>query len=244
MDISTQHVWDYAGDGYVHRLIQNKPPPPSTNNVLTQARSRHPNAAFREDRDGADMVPREKMEAMANEYTFLLTSQLEGQRAYFEGMLERAVDKASSAAARAEDASATAQSMGHEARSLKEGNKEMEAVLNRLEKAMEKADIRAGKFEKMAREMGDKWREEKMLNEGLLKRIHAAEERAKEKDDELKKMVEEKAELEDMNRDLTIFISSQDKVRELQAQGEEVEMGTVSVPEQEQKKRKGKGRKK
>jgi BRCA1-associated protein len=24
MDVTTQHVWDYTGDGYVHRLIQNK----------------------------------------------------------------------------------------------------------------------------------------------------------------------------------------------------------------------------
>jgi BRCA1-associated protein len=40
-----------------------------------------------------------------------------------------------------------------------------------------------------------------------------------------------------------MFISSQEKVRELQAQGEDVMEGSVSVPEPS-KKGKGKGRKK
>lgn len=253
MDISTQHVWDYAGDGYVHRLIQNKPePPPSStsalattraNNNITISTSRHPNAAFKEElREGEDMVPREKMEAMANEYTFLLTSQLEGQRRYYEEQLERAVDKASSASASAEKASLAAAKASEDVGGLRGENKTMLESVQRLEKALEKSSLRADKFEKMAREMGDRWREEKMLNEGLLKRIHVAEDKAKTAADEVAALKAEKADLEDMNRDLTIFISSQEKVKELQAQGEEVEMGSVSVPEQQKKK--GKGRKK
>jgi BRCA1-associated protein len=46
-----------------------------------------------------------------------------------------------------------------------------------------------------------------------------------------------------MNHDLTMFISSQEKVKELQAQGEEVVDGSVSIPDPP-KKGKGKGRKK
>ncbi|KAF1350622.1 hypothetical protein BDV97DRAFT_349985 [Delphinella strobiligena] len=245
MDINTQHVWDYAGDGYVHRLIQNKPelPPSSTSAHTTISTSRHPNAAFKEElRQGEDMVPREKMEAMANEYTFLLTSQLEGQRRYYEEQLERAVDKASSASASAVKASLAAAKASEDIAGLKGENKTMLDSVQRLEKALEKSTLRADKFEKVAREMGDRWREEKMLNEGLLKRIHVAEDKAKTAADEVAALKAEKADLEDMNRDLTIFISSQEKVKELQAQGEEVEMGSVSVPEQQKKK--GKGRKK
>jgi len=191
------------------------------------------------------MVPREKMEAMGNEYTFLLTSQLEGQRAYFEGMLERAVDKASSASSRAEEASLAASKATEEIKILVEHNKDTTDAVARLEKALDKSVLRADKFEKMAREMGAKWREEKMLNEGLLERIHKAEETTRSADERAKAAEAEKVELEDMNRDLTIFISSQEKVKELQAQGEELEMGSVSVPEQQQQpKKKGKGRKK
>lgn len=249
MDISTQHVWDYAGDGYVHRLIQNKPSNPtdsknSTGNNNNNG-SRHPNAAFREDLDGTpDMVPREKMEAMGNEYTFLLTSQLSGQRAYFEGMLERAVDKASSAALLASEASAHAARSAAETSELRTQTLALESGVAALERQLEKSALRADKFEKLAREMGDKWREEKMLNQGLVDRIHVFEERAEEGEKESAGLREQVAELEDMNRDLTIFISSQDKVRELQAAGEEVVEGSVSVPEGKgSSKKKGKGRK-
>ena len=67
--------------------------------------------------------------------------------------------------------------------------------------------------------------------------------------DELQKIKAEKTELEEMNHDLTMFISSQEKVKELQAQGEEIAEGSISVPEQHQQdtsqgKKKGKGRKK
>lgn len=46
-----------------------------------------------------------------------------------------------------------------------------------------------------------------------------------------------------MNRDLTMFISGQEKIKELEAQGEEVVDGSAYVPEVTSK-RKGKGRKK
>lgn len=241
MDITTQHVWDYAGDGYVHRLIQNKP----DSKLIDLPARRHPNAAFRTEAE--DSVPREKMENMANEYTYLLTSQLDGQRRYYEEQLERAVDKASAATAKAEEAAAAASAAAKDVVVLRAQSDENTAKVVRLEKSIERATSRAEKFEKLARDMSIQLREEKTMSEGLLKRIHAAEEKAKEREEEAQKWKAEKAELEDMNRDLTIFISSQEKVRELQAQGEEVVDGSVHVPEQQpqqQPKKKGKGRKK
>ncbi|GAB7352340.1 hypothetical protein MBLNU459_g2782t1 [Dothideomycetes sp. NU459] len=237
MDIATQHVWDYAGDGYVHRLIQNKP----DSKLIDLPARRHPNAAFRTEAE--DSVPREKMENMANEYTYLLTSQLDGQRRYYEEQLERAVDKASAASSKAEDAAVAAIAAAKDVAALRARDENSCATVARLEKYIEKATLRAEKFEKVARDMSAQLREEKIMNEGLLKRIHAAEAKAKEREQEALQWKAEKAELEDMNRDLTIFISSQEKVKELQAQGEEVVDGSIHVPEQPPK-RKGKGRKK
>ena len=241
MDIATQHVWDYAGDGYVHRLIQNKE---HSKLIDLPARQGHPNSAFRA--EGEDSVPREKMEAMANEYTYLLTSQLEGQRRYFEEQLERAVDKAGAASSRAEEAAKKATEASLALEKAQSREQERIASIERLEKAFEKAGQRADRFEKLAREMSKQAREEKTMNEGLVARIKAAEEKSKLHTAEMEKAKAEKAELEDMNRDLTIFISSQEKVRELQEQGEEVVDGSVSVPEQAQGggKKRGKGRKK
>ncbi|KAK3697795.1 hypothetical protein LTR37_017260 [Vermiconidia calcicola] len=254
MDISTQHVWDYAGDGYVHRLIQSKPDFSSQskhNGASGQAghidvggtRARHENEAYRA--EGEDMVPREKMESMANEYTYLLTSQLEGQRRYFEEQVERAVDKASEASAKAEAAASQATKATAELDNSKSKREALQASLQRFERSFEKSEKARSKFEQMARDMSSQLREEKMINSGLLERIKAADQKAEDAKKVAEKAREEKKELEEMNHDLTMFISSQEKVKELQAQGEEVVDGSVSLPEQKaQGGKKGKGRKK
>lgn len=255
MDTSTQHVWDYAGDGYVHRLIQNKdasklndPPSSRTQHQHDshQHHYRHPNAAFRAEAE--DSVPREKMENMANEYTFLLTSQLEGQRRYFEEQLERAVDKASTASQRAEEAAERARDANTQLDRLRDVQLEQSGAIARLEKSLERAGLRADRFEKLARDVSAGLREEKTMNEGLLARIQAADQRAGDAGREADGLRLEKAELEELNRDLSMFISSQEKVRELQAQGEEVIEGGVGVVESASTvaagKRKGKGKKK
>ncbi|KAK4624290.1 RING finger protein ETP1 [Fulvia fulva] len=245
MDINTQHVWDYAGDGYVHRLIQSKPAPESSGRSMIDlpTRQRHENEAFRA--EGGDSVPREKMESMASEYTYLLTSQLEGQRRYFEEQVERAVDKASRASARAEEAAASASKAFAQLEEARSDRQTMSETLARVEKALEKSEKTRGKFEQMARDMSSQLREEKTMNEGLLQRIKAADQQAEEAKHAAAKAVEEKKELEEMNHDLSMFISSSQKVQELQAAGEEVVDGSVSVPDPPPaKKGKGKGRKK
>jgi BRCA1-associated protein len=244
MDISSQHVWDYAGDGYVHRLIQNK----STTESSTKggsgdlpARSKHENEAFHS--EAGDSVPREKMENMANEYAYLLTSQLEGQRRYFEEQVERAADKAAEAIARAEEATTKNAQSSAECEELRSTHQQMIDALARVEKAFEKSEATRLKFEQMARTMTSQLREERTMNEGLLARIKLADQKVEAAHSEAEAAKQEKKELEEMNHDLTMFISSQEKVKELQAQGEEIMDGSVSVPEPP-KKGKGKGRKK
>ncbi|EME45126.1 hypothetical protein DOTSEDRAFT_61709 [Dothistroma septosporum NZE10] len=226
MDVTTQHVWDYAGDGYVHRLIQSKPAPePSGKSIIDPpTRQRHENEAFRV--EGGDSVPREKMESMASEYTYLLTSQLEGQRRYFEEQVERAVDKASQASARAEEAAASASKAFAQLEEVRSDRRTMSDALVRVEKSLEKSEKARVKFEQMARDMSSQLREERTMNEGLLKRIKAAEQQAEDAKQAAAKAVEEKMELEEMNHDLSMFISSSQKVQELQAAGEEVIDGT------------------
>src|SRR5271169_3437636 len=95
LELETQRVWDYAGDGYVHRLIQTKndgklvefPPVASTGTYYHPA-----------DRAVDDDVSREKLDAMGMEYTYLLTTQLDSQRVYYEERIAAAADKAAKAA--------------------------------------------------------------------------------------------------------------------------------------------------
>lgn len=70
MQLGTNRVWDYAGDNFVHRLLQNK-----SDGKLVATNSPG---------DGE-----EKIDSMQLEFTYLLTSQLDTQRQHFEERLAR-----------------------------------------------------------------------------------------------------------------------------------------------------------
>jgi BRCA1-associated protein len=85
----TQHVWDFAGQGYVHRLLQNKEDGKlvevnDPTNTTSQERSLSP--GLTEAQEGE--VVHRKLESFASQYYTLLKSQLEQQRIYYEGRLE------------------------------------------------------------------------------------------------------------------------------------------------------------
>ncbi|EKV13152.1 BRCA1-associated 2 [Penicillium digitatum] len=230
MDLTSQRVWDYVGDAYVHRIIQNK-----TDGKLLELPAADHSAL--DPPDWGDAVPREKLENMSIEYTHLLTSQLESQRAYFEEVVERAVDKASQASAAAAVAEVNASSASS---CLEELQTKYDGVtletLPSLEHDRARAERKAEKFEALARSFEKGFQEEKAMNRNMLLRLESL---AKEVDG----LKVANADLAEQNRDLTFFISG---TQRLQGQGEEVEQGTVSVPEPpaaSKKKRKGKGKK-
>lgn len=89
LDTETQHVWDFAGQGYVHRLLQNKEDGKlvevnDPNNTTSQERSLTPGLS---DAQEGEVVHR-KLEGFASQYYTLLKSQLEQQRTFYEGRLE------------------------------------------------------------------------------------------------------------------------------------------------------------
>lgn len=245
LEIETQHVWDYAGDLWVHRLIRDKgdgklvelPSSSSLDNGLG-------GHGHRDGRDDVEMVPRTKLDNIGLEYTAMLTSQLESQRVYFEGVVAKAVDKASSASKVAELASTQASSALAQLSELKlEHDKLRNEVLPSLEKERDRLAARAEKSAELARNMTGKWQEEKKVGEGLLSRVnHMTEMMGKMRSDvgEKNKEIED---LKEQNRDLGFFISSSEKLKEVGGElGEEVREGTVSVPEPPKGRGKGKGK--
>jgi BRCA1-associated protein len=89
LDTESQHVWDFAGQGYVHRLLQNKDDGKlvevsDPNNASTFERTQNPGLS---DSQEGEVVHR-KLEGFASQYYTLLKSQLEQQRIYYEGRLE------------------------------------------------------------------------------------------------------------------------------------------------------------
>ncbi len=232
MDLVTQRVWDYTGDGYVHRIVQNK-----SDGKLVDLPVPHDGSAEITSADyGAaqDYVPREKLDNIGMEYTHLLTSQLDSQRLYFEENLERAADKASVATATAEKASASALQATQQLGQLRDAyNNLTKEVVPGLERDKARAERRAEKSEGMARKLEREWREEKAMNGSLMERVEYVNK-------ELQQLKAANVDLSEQIRDLTFFISSREKLKD---HSEDVREGTVSVPDPPvPKKKKGKGR--
>lgn len=236
MDVVTQHVWDYAGDGYVHRLIQNK----TDGKLVDMPASTHAGGMTGY---ANDTVPREKLDNMGMEYAYLLTSQLESQRAYFEEQLERAVDKAAKAASSADEASRSVASLSQKFSHLSTQHDDAQRTISALEKELDRHKEKSTASADLARKLMKQYKEEQTINESLLARIKHLEKKAEDADHKVREIQAQKEDLEEQNRDLSFFISGQEKLREMQ-RGEgleegEVEGGTVEVAEVK-KRRKGK----
>ncbi|XP_059478624.1 BRCA1-associated protein-like [Neocloeon triangulifer] len=79
MQLGSNRVWDYVGDNFVHRLLQNKDDGKMVA-VGADQEGRSP------EKPGAGD---EKVDSLQLEFTYLLTSQLESQRLYFEDRMIR-----------------------------------------------------------------------------------------------------------------------------------------------------------
>ena len=232
MDMTTQRVWDYATDGYVHRIVQNQ-----TDGKFVELTPTSTQAPQSHDDDFDDYVPREKMDNIGLEYTHLLTSQLDSQRMYFEEIVERAADKASQATQSAERATAASVRNAEQLTTLQVSHDVLcKDTIPSLEKDRDRATRKAEKFEAMARKLEKEWRDEKAMNQSLMTRItHLG--------NQLEAVKTEKTELEEQNRDLGFFISGMEKLKTVGVDEEDVREGTVSLPEAVDD-GKGKGKKK
>ncbi|KAF2200315.1 hypothetical protein GQ43DRAFT_464089 [Delitschia confertaspora ATCC 74209] len=249
MDVVTQHVWDYAGDGYVHRLIQNK----ADGKLVDLPAPTHAQKGGIDSNGmtgvATDTVPREKLDNMGMEYAYLLTSQLESQRAYFEEQVERAADKAAKAASSAEQANRTASSLSHQLATLQTQYNEAQESIRNLEKDAARQSARATSAGDLARKLTKQFKEEQTMNESLMTRIKFLEKKVEETEKRMLELEAEKEDLAEQNRDLSFFISGQEKLKEMQGnqvlglQEGEVEGASVEVGEKKgRKKGKGKGK--
>jgi BRCA1-associated protein len=245
LEIETQHVWDYAGDMWVHRLIRDKG---DSKVIELPSSSRTGTDRGHEDED---MVPREKLERIGMEYTHLLTSQLESQRVYFEELVGKAAAKASAASSSAATATARADDALSRLRDLELENKKLKnEILVGLEKDLERQKRKAEKSSEVARDFGKSLMEEKKVSEGLMERIGHVNKSMMDLSTEITKLKEENAELKEENRDLLFSISAEQKIKEMGESEDgglekgELEGGSLALPPEKEKpgRKKGKGK--
>lgn len=240
MDLNTKRVWDYVGDGYVHRILQD--------NGQAEKENARAGIVSRADYQDDDNEKGEDREALALEYTHLLTSQLESQRVYFEGVVERAVDKATLAARDSERALEASRLASGELQTLQIEVKELRKNAEEAEREKSRLEKKSKKFEEITRSVQKQVAEERETNKGLLERVAFL-------NTQVESLTVAKKDLEEMNHDLMMNFAAEEKVKELdqgyQERGlledGEMQEGTLTtVKEKEErekvKRRKGKGR--
>ncbi|CAM9703960.1 unnamed protein product, partial [Ectocarpus fasciculatus] len=94
IEIETQQVWDFAGDGFVHRLIHNKADGKLVEiSDPEQTSEERPQMPARLSDVQEERLIHGKLEGLAYQYNTLLTSQLDEQRHFYQkqlnGLLEQ-----------------------------------------------------------------------------------------------------------------------------------------------------------
>ena len=230
LELETQRVWDYAGDAYVHRLIQNRadgklvelPSASISSTAMGGERGLGPGPA--------DAMAAEKVEAIGIEYSYLLTSQLDSQRAYYEEQTAVLHDKLSEAQVQLERAARDVERYKAEHEVSEARIKaETDARAAQIRKERDKAEKRAEKAIEVARKFEKELREEKMVNEGLLKNLAVYRERSEGVEEERKKLMDKMADLEDQLRDVMFFLETKDKIEKGEGVGAELAGGSLEV---------------
>lgn len=208
LQLGTDRVWDYAGDNFVHRLLQSK-----TDGKLVETRS-----------PGGGGESEEKIDSIQLEFTYLLTSQLDAQREYYEEKLIRLE-------------AATEKSYGQEklqAEALRQQNKALEAKLREsikervnLERKLQQVQAKLVGFNK---ELSDEkhvadayrtnqteWQSKYQTADHKLKELQAA------KDAEI-------VDLKEQLRDLMFYMEAQNTIEKSELRDEISSGSLVVVP--------------
>ncbi|KAI8148059.1 BRCA1-associated protein 2-domain-containing protein [Fennellomyces sp. T-0311] len=193
LEIETQRVWDFAGNGYVHRLIQNM-----VDGKLVEL----PGTS-----SSTPPVSQEKLEAMSLEYSYLMTSQLDSQRIYYEDFLDQATRQLSALTKQAKGLAKDLQNLDQEKEAL--GIRCAEATTSLKEAQQDKDRVDQSLLEYKARYEVSRRQltKEKETTNSLLKENELLQKTIEQRQQMVK-------ELSDQVRDLKFFLEAREKVQE------------------------------
>jgi BRCA1-associated protein len=155
----------------------------------------------------------EKVEAIGIEYSYLLTSQLDSQRAYYEEQLDAMKEQLSSAYAKMDIRAKEVEGMEDQRRIAEQDwRKELESRVTEATKERTKVEKKAEKAMELARKFEKELREEKMVNNGLLQNLAAVKKRSEAFEQEKTEFMGRISELEEQMRDLMFYLETREKV--------------------------------
>eukprot|EP01138_Halocafeteria_seosinensis_P005572 gb/GECG01005695.1/.p1 GENE.gb/GECG01005695.1/~~gb/GECG01005695.1/.p1 ORF type:complete len:606 (+),score=92.44 gb/GECG01005695.1/:1-1818(+) len=265
MELATQRVWDYAGDGYVHRLIQNKTdgkivelPDPnsavycahcgkptyvtqSSQNDTSGAAGTGGNGLARSHQGPATDVTQDdaslfKMDALSAEYNALLTSQLEVQRDYYEKKIaEVEKNRDLETVSKLEEAQEENIRLKEETESLRKSLRQSQSKVKQLQQSVKSYTEELD----FLREINSSLEKNQKHWEKQLQTIKQdAASRQKQKDEEI-------ADLKEQVRDLMFSLEAQNKVEATNEElREDIKGGSVHIAEGTTSNSKGRSRRK
>ncbi|KAG6813815.1 hypothetical protein H0H92_006759 [Tricholoma furcatifolium] len=223
LELETQRVWDYAGDGYVHRLIQNK-----ADGKLVELPSAASSTGV-PPRDGtlgptqADALSAEKIEAIGIEYSYLLTSQLESQRSYYE-------EEAKELKSQMNELRGLVERLNQQYKDdVQRKENEDQAHLEEVMKAKARAEVQAEKTKELARKLGNELKEEKAVSEGLMKNIGIMRDKLQRAEEEKQQNIAKMQDLEDQLRDVMFFLETKTKIENGEGLEGELAGGSIEI---------------
>ena len=236
LSVSTQRVWDYCREEYVHRLVRSKGDGQLVELRRGQKRRSRPSVALREGEEEGEaevggLMDDErsmslKLEDLLIEYNYLLSSQLDQQRAYYQQQLNQLEREQQQRHAQlAQQLTHTAQQHLTLAQRLSTTQAQADALL---------ADLHT--VDNDHARLRRQWTQLTALNAALLQRQaearRATEVAEKEEEEEgeraLRAKEAEVQDLEEQLRDLEFFVKTQKRVGKSGLKGD-IQQGTVYV---------------
>ncbi|XP_069789489.1 BRCA1-associated protein isoform X2 [Narcine bancroftii] len=207
MQLTNHRVWDYAGDNYVHRLVASK-----TDGKIVQYECE------------GDTCQDEKIDALQLEYSYLLTSQLESQRIYWENKIVH-LEK---------DAAEEINNMKTKFKETIEKCDSLEQKLNELMKDKQALERKCSQLNNRVLKLSTELKEEQEMNKYLRTNQIQLQTKLKEEEKLLKDTCDEKdrqiTEVQEQLRDVMFYLEAQQKINEMPADTrQEIQEGQINI---------------
>ncbi|KAI5121493.1 hypothetical protein M0805_006530 [Coniferiporia weirii] len=237
MELATQRVWDYAGDNYVHRLIQNKADGklvelPSAAGMDEPNGNGHGRGHAGQGPGDDDNLKAEKMEILAMQYSQILQRAMEDQRAAYDEQTGELRRKLEDTQRKLEIVSEDAAREVREARAEQERRRAEEAERQvQLEREKAKAERKAEKMGELARRLEKELKEERTVSEGLLSNLTNMKEKIEVADKDRNDLAAKVTDLEEQMRDLMFFLEAREKIEQGGGVVSEAAGGSIELPQ-------------
>ncbi|KAI8642987.1 hypothetical protein BD408DRAFT_431895 [Parasitella parasitica] len=229
LEIETQRVWDYLGDGYVHQLIQSTvdgvivelPTRTESDSAATQGSNHMKRSIMQADvmlgsgangsgsgnTDGLaanSSNPEVKLDSISADYTYMLTSQLDSQRIYYEEQLEALTAELSNLTNEMRTVNQDIEAAKTYKVKLMERKRALDTSIVYTKKEKEKTEKRASSFKDKYEVMLKNLNEERLLTKSLIRNNESLKKDVDKKDARLKV-------LGDQVRELMKFLETEDQ---------------------------------